>query len=87
MDLMQFQEMVNGYTARLFDQQLLAVDIGFWAGYYVNAKRPKKVKDIMQSMIDAKYKDKRAGTVPDVDVEAFLEQERLFKKRQQELER
>lgn len=71
---------VHGCSDRLFDQQVLAVQVGFWAGYYVKSKHPKSLKNIVDSMIAKK--DKRAKvSAPDVDVEAFLAAEERFKSR------
>ena len=78
-----FRAYVAGYADHLFDMQALAVQSGYWAGYYGNAKHPKNPKDIlaMMSQKRARQSGKSPGAVPDVDVEAFLATERRFKER------
>lgn len=78
-----FQAYVAGYADHLFDMQALAVQSGYWAGYYGNAKHPKNPKDILAKMSQkrARQSGKRHESVPDVDVEAFLATERRFKER------
>ena len=89
---MTLQAVVAGYQDHMFDLECLAVNIGFWCAYYTNAKRAKPINTVltkMQHMHD-KYKQNVDGTSivkpkPDVDVEAFLEQERAFKERSEQL--
>lgn len=83
MSLEHFQAYVLGYSDRLFDQQILAVQAGYWAGYYSKAKRPKNIKNILTSMLRkrAQSEQKIKTPAPDVDVEAFLAMEQKFKER------
>ena len=83
MSLDMFQAYVTGYSDRLFDQQVLAVQAGYWAGYYSKAKHPKNIKTILTSMLQQRQRsEKRVNTpAPDVDVEAFLAMEQRFKER------
>ena len=78
-----FNAYVQGYSDRLFDQQVLAVQAGFWAGYYVKAKHPKSLKSVLTSMLKKrKQAEHRINTpAPEVDVEAFLATERQFKEK------
>ena len=84
MSLDTFNACVEGYNDRLFDQKCLGVQQGFWAGYYGNSQRPKKLSFILEMMEKShrKLKQKELGkpnaAKPDVDVEQFLERERLF---------
>lgn len=83
MSLDMFQAYVAGYSDRLFDQQVLAVQAGYWAGYYSKAKHPKSIKTILTSMLQQRQRsEKRVNTpAPDVDVGAFLAMEQRFKER------
>lgn len=92
MDIPMFKAYVEGYQEHLFDQKLLAVQHGFWAGYY-QSKRPKPMKTILTQMIQdnekAKKKKKYAkGEIqrPEVDVATFLEREKRFKAKLKRLE-
>ena len=83
MSLEVFQAYVLGYSDRLFDQQILAVQAGYWAGYYSRAKHPKSIKTILTTMLRKRTQaEKKIRTpAPDVDVEAFLAMEQKFKER------
>ena len=78
-----FQAYVAGYADHLFDMQALAVQSGYWAGYYGKTKHPKHPKDILAKMSHqrARQSGESRGSAPDVDVEAFLAMERRFKER------
>lgn len=78
-----FNAYVRGYGDRLFDQQVLAVQAGYWAGYYIKARHPKSIQSILKAMLNKhRQSDKKMqAPTPDVDVEAFLAQERQFKER------
>lgn len=82
-----FNACVEGYSDRLFDQKCLSVQQGFWAGYYSNAKHPKKLSFILDKMQQTHEREKKRAlhkpnsAKPDVDVDAYLEQERIFKER------
>lgn len=79
-----FTAYVNGYSDRLLDQQILAMQTGHWAAYFVGSKHPKSIKELSEKMLkehlkqDAKLKNPSAPR-PDVDVAAYLEQEARFK--------
>lgn len=83
MSLDVFQAYIAGYEARLFDNQILAVQVGYWAGYYGRQKRPKSVKTILSNMMNKRNRgrNKHKVATPEVDVAAFLETERKFKQR------
>lgn len=78
---------IQGYSDRLFDQQILSVQTGYWAAYYSNAKHPKPLKILIAEMTHNKNKTEQKKsknvTKPEVDVNAFLEQEERFLKRLQ----
>lgn len=83
MSLDMVQACIFGYMDSVLDQQLVAVQTGFWAAYYSNSKHPKSVQQISESMLTkhARIKDaqnKASTPRPDVDVEAFLEREAKF---------
>lgn len=73
-----FHAMVEGYTERQFALGVIAVQIGYWSGYYNSSGNKKSVEEIVQKMERA-----RSGksTVPGVDVEEFLRREREFGRR------
>ena len=84
--------MVSGYQDHLFDMQCIAVSAGFWAGYYGNAKHPKPIKTILEKMyqVHTQVKQQHSGIVkpkPDIDLDAFLEREKRFKERSEQLGR
>lgn len=84
MQLDMFNAYVRGYSDQLLDQQILAMQTGHWAAYFVGSKHPKSTKELAEKMLkdhlkqDAKLKNPSAPR-PDVDVEAYLEQEARFK--------
>ena len=84
MSLEVFNAYVAGYSDRLLDQQILAMQTGHWAAYFVGSKHPKSPNELAKNMQkayakqDAKLKNPSAPR-PDVDVEGFLEKEAKFK--------
>ena len=80
---------IQGYGDRIFDQQILSIQTGFWAAYYNNSKHPKSVDHHAKNMIKSREKAEKdngsAGNVekPGVDVEAFKATEEQFLKRLQ----
>ena len=84
MSLDVFQAYVRGYGDRLTDQQIVALQSGYWSAYYANAKHPKPMHMIAEDIMkrhkqeDAK---KLSAPKPDVDVEAFLAMEAKFQSR------
>lgn len=84
MQLDMFNAYVRGYSDQLLDQQILAMQTGHWAAYFVGSKHPKSTKELAEKMLkdhlkqDAKLKNPSAPR-PDVDVEAYLEKEARFK--------
>lgn len=82
MSLDVFQAVIKGYGDAILDQQIIALQSGYWSAYYSGAKHPKPVHRIAEDMIrrhaqqDAK---KMSAPKPDVDVDAFLEMEAQFK--------
>lgn len=78
MSLDVFQAVVKGYSDRLFDLQLLSVHTGHWAGYFNRSKRPKSLKNILKTVLNSRKKAPKSPHSSSVDVDAFLEQERMF---------
>ena len=71
---------VEGYKDKLLDQQILAVQQGYWSAYYMGSKHPKPPDKIAESMI----KDSSATSSPkatEVDVEAFLQREAEYQRK------
>ena len=86
MNLPTYCAVVEGYQDHLFDLKCISVSQGFWAGYYSNAKRPKPLQSILNTMLQEHQKSKKRRSrnqlnrpKPEVDVETFLERERKFK--------
>lgn len=77
MSLDQFNACVDGYSARLLDQQKIAVQQGYWAGYYSCATRPKSLQSIINKMDQPQGRVQQH--VAEVDVEEFLRREARFK--------
>lgn len=79
-----FQAYVKGYGDRMLDQQIIAIQSGYWSAYYSNAKHPKPVSKITEDMV-RRHKladvNKLAVPKPDVNVDAFLEMEAQFQAR------
>lgn len=80
MSLDVFRACSRGYSAHMFDMQILGVQQGYWAGYYSRTKKPKSVKSIVDKMVREKSRSAKSEK-PDVDVEAFLKMEEQFNKR------
>lgn len=85
MSLDVFGAVVRGYADRLHDQQILAVQSGYWSGYWSNSKHPKSLNQIVDML--TRRSDKETSHANDVDVEAFLERERKFNERRDSLAR
>lgn len=84
MSLDMVRACIAGYSDRLLDEQLVALQTGYWAGYYNNAKHPKSVKSFTEAMLRTHNQQdatKTSAPKPDVDVEAFLAKEAKFKAR------
>lgn len=85
MQLDMFNAYVKGYSDRLLDQQILAMQTGHWAAYFVGSRHPKSPKELAKNMQqghekqDAKNRRNPSTPRPEVDVEGFLEQEAKFK--------
>lgn len=81
MSLDVFQAYVKGYGDHILDQQILALQSGYWSAYYSNVKHPKQMSRIAEDMIK-RHKNADAKKIstprPDVDVEAFLAMEARF---------
>lgn len=84
MSLDMFQAVVQGYSDSLLDQQIIALQTGYWAAYYVGVKHPKPVDKLAEDMV-AKHNQKQQGALkastprPEVDVESFLAREERFR--------
>lgn len=82
MSMDTFQAYVLGVSDALFDRQLIAVQTGYWAGYYSSgSKHLKSVKKVTEELVkehQSKDKKKDATPKPDVDVEAFKAKEAQF---------
>lgn len=85
MSLEVFQTYVAGFTDHLLDQQIIAVQTGYWTAYYVRSKRPKPLKTIVAGLRKAAEQPRISSTgsvaKPEVDVDAFLEREAAFQAR------
>lgn len=84
MSLDVLQACVRGYSNRLLDQQIVAVQTGHWTAYYLGTKRPKSMQDLAKMLYNNHKKQSESSSRvrvarPDVDVDAFLQQEALFK--------
>ena len=83
MSLDAFIAVVQGYSDRLLDQQILAAQTGYWASYYIGSKHPKSVKTLTEEMMRKHQRKQDATNVstprPEVDVNAFLEREAKLK--------
>lgn len=84
MSLDMVQAVIAGYGDRMLDQQIVALQIGYWSAYYAGAKHPKPVHKIAEDMV-TRHKQQDAKKLstpkPDVDVDAYLEMEAQFKAR------
>lgn len=82
MSLDMVQAVVNGYGDRMIDNQIIALQSGYWSAYYSGAKHPKPVHKVAETMVTRhKQQDARrmSAPKPDVDVDAYLEMEAQFK--------
>lgn len=84
MSLDVFTAYTKGYADRLLDQQILAMQTGHWAAYFVGSKHPKSPKELAKSMQMAHAKQDAntqnpSAPRPDVDVEGFLAMEAKFR--------
>lgn len=77
MSLDQFNACVDGYSTRLLDRQKIAVQQGYWAGYYFRAAHPKSLQSIINKMDQPQGRVQQH--VAEVDVEEFLRREARFK--------
>lgn len=77
-----FDACVAGYTSRLRDQQILAVQCGYWSGYYgFGSKHPQSPDHIAQKILSSATPQQHADSV---DVEEFLRKEERFQRRMME---
>lgn len=84
MSMETFQACLKGYTDRMFDQQVIGLQNGYWAGYYSNpnVKKPKPLKTVLKMFLKGKEKaTQKQAHVSDVDVDAFLQAEKAFQER------
>ena len=87
MSLDMVQAVINGYGDRMLDNQIIALQAGYWSAYYSGARHPKPVHKIAEDMVNRHKQQgaKRMSTPkPDVDVDAFLEMEAQFKARMEQ---
>lgn len=75
---------IKGYEDRILDNQIIAVQAGYWSAYYMGSKHPKPTHKIAEDMLN-KHNQKDASKIsrpkPEVDVNSFLEREAQFKAR------
>lgn len=80
-----FKAFVAGYEDYIFDLQVVATYCGYWSGYYSRTKKPKTLKNVLESMFKRRSRgehySKSKSNAPDVDVEEFLAREQRFKAR------
>lgn len=82
MSLDTLNAVVEGYSDRVFDLQILQVHSGYWNAYYANSKHPKSVNTIVKQMARSRTDHgKQREHADTVDVEAFLAREKAFKER------
>ena len=89
MNLEVLGAVVQGYSDRIQDQELLSIQSGYWSGYWSNNnKHPKTLGQIID-MVTRKRDtvNSKKEHAEDVDVEAFLERERKFNERRDTLAR
>lgn len=68
----------RGYTDYIFDLQTIGVTIGYYSGYYMNAKHAKPPAEVIKSMVRKRDKVAR-GHASEIDVESFqAREERLY---------
>lgn len=79
MSLDQFNACVDGYSTRLLDQQKLAVQQGYWSGYYSRATHPKSLQSVINKMDQSQGRIQQH--VAEVDVEEFLRREAQFNRK------
>jgi hypothetical protein len=72
MDLDTFQAIVEGYQARLVDQNIVGLQTGFFAGYYNRQKKPKPVKHFVK-MLTRKHTG-HSSVEPDVEYMQSMEE-------------
>lgn len=79
-----FKAYVEGYSDRMIDYQIIALQSGYWSAYYSGVKHPKSVSRIAEDIVKrhkAQGAKKLTAPKPDVDVDAYLEMEAQFKSR------
>lgn len=84
MSLDMVQAVIQGYGDRMLDNQIIALQSGYWSAYYAGARHPKPVHKIAEDMVARHQKQdakKMSTPKPDVDVAAFMEMEAQFKAR------
>nr|DAJ97136.1 MAG TPA: hypothetical protein [Caudoviricetes sp.] len=74
-----FNAYIEGYGEHMFDYQLLAAHVGYWAGYF-QSKRPKPLEVVLNKLIKA-HKNPQQKHTDEVDVESFLKQQEEFNRR------
>lgn len=74
-----FNAYIEGYGEHMFDYQLLAAHVGYWAGYF-QSKRPKPLEAVLNKLIKA-HKNPQQKHTDEVDVESFLKQQEEFNRR------
>lgn len=75
---------VSGYKDRLLDQQILAIQQGYWSAYYMGSKHPKSPDRIAEDMLKERVRSATSQSKADIDVEAFLQREADFQRRLKE---
>lgn len=87
MSLDMVQAVINGYGDRMLDNQIIALQSGYWSAYYSGAKHPKPLHKIAEDMVNRHQKQdakKLSAPKPDVDVDAFMAMEAQFKARMEQ---
>ena len=73
----EIEAVKRGYELRMRDQEKIAIEIGYWSGYYNRAKRPKSPQSFIEKIERASSTTK---TTVDMDAEV-----RTFKEREERL--
>ena len=81
LSLEQVNAVVAGYSERELDMECHCILTGYYAGYYMGAKRPKKPGELMKKLVNSRKKatgTKKRKTREDPDIEFFQAMESKF---------
>lgn len=81
LSLEQVNAVVAGYSERELDMECHCILTGYYAGYYMGAKRPKKPSELIKKLVNSRSKinsKKKRTTREDPDIEFFQAMESKF---------